>query len=224
MIMIMVIVIYYWLTITINYRDTKYKTKKENYGCPLISLGYRIPLLIAEKVYQMTVESQSRRVLYSSDEYGGIIISTVNAFPNDFLSRSHCSPECTLPSWCLSGIAGVATCHQGPLLKVAILAKIVETAINCQIVNDMLKKVAKAFWKWHIGRKWQKWRTIAKFLTKIQMRWQRGPFESGDFGENGSNGEQSPNYMKEDHRSNGRNFCSCEKKAEKFRLVRDSSP
>ena len=37
------------------------------------------------------------------------------------------------------------------------------------------------------------------------MRWQRGPFESGDFGENGSNGEQSPNYMKEDHRSNGRN-------------------
>ena len=65
MIMIMVIVIYYWLTITINYRDTKYKTKKENYGCPLISLGYHIPLLIAEKVYQMTVESQSRRVLYS---------------------------------------------------------------------------------------------------------------------------------------------------------------
>ena len=56
------------------------------------------------------------------------------------------------------------------------------------------------------------------------MRWQRGPFESGDFGENGRNGEQSPNYMKEDHRSNGRNFCSCEKKAEKFRLVRDSSP
>ena len=42
---------------------------------------------------------------------------------------------------------------------------------------------------------------------------QRGPFESGDFGENGRNGEQSPNYMKEDHRSNGRNFCSCEKKA-----------
>ena len=52
-----------------------------------------------------------------------------------------------------------------------------------------------------------------KFLTKIQMRWQRGPFESGDFGENGRNGEQSPNYMKEDHHSNGRNFCSCEKKA-----------
>ena len=45
-----------------------------------------------------------------------------------------------------------------------------------------------------------------KFLTKIQMRWQRGPFESGDFGENGRNGEQSPNYVKEDHHSNGRNF------------------
>ena len=45
------------------------------------------------------------------------------------------------------------------------------------------------------------------------MRWQRGPFASIDFGENGRNGEQSPNYMKEDHRSNGRNFCSCEKKA-----------
>ena len=125
-----------------------------------------------------------------SDEYG-IIISTVNAFPNDFLSRSHCSPKCTLPSWCLSGIAGVATCHQGPLLKVAILAKIAETAINCQIVYDILKKMAKAFWKWHIGRKW---RTIAKFLTKIQMRWQRGPFESGDLGENGRNGEQSPKF------------------------------
>ena len=147
-----------------------------------------------------------------SDEYG-IIISTVNAFPNDFLSTSHCSPECALPSWCLSGIAGVATCHQGPLLKVVILAKIAETAINCQIVNDILKKMAKAFWKWHIGRKWQKWRRIAKFLTKIQMRWQRGPFESGDFGENGRNGEQSPNLMKEDHRSYRRNFCSCEKKA-----------
>ena len=65
LIMIMVIVICYWLTITINYRDTKCKTKKETYGYPLISLGYRVPLLIAEKVYQMTVESQSRRVLYS---------------------------------------------------------------------------------------------------------------------------------------------------------------
>ena len=95
---------------------------------------------------------------------------------------------------------------------------------NCQIVNDILEKMAKAFWKWHIGRKWQKWRTIAKFLTKIQMRWQRGPFESGDFGENGSNGEQSPNYMKEDHRSNGRNFCSCEKKAEKIQACTRFQP
>ena len=32
-------------------------------------------------------------------------------------------------------------------------------------------------------------------------------------------------YMKEDHRSYKRNFCSCEKKAwKKFRLVRDSNP
>ena len=51
------------------------------------------------------------------------------------------------------------------------------------------------------------------------MRWQRGPFESGDFGENGvsgengTNGEQLPNYMKADHRSYRRNFCSCEKKS-----------
>ena len=68
MIMVIVIVIYYWLTITINDRDTKCKTKKETYGCPLISLGYRILLLIAEKVYQMTVESQSRRVSAMSME------------------------------------------------------------------------------------------------------------------------------------------------------------
>jgi len=47
--------------------------------------------------------------------------------------------------------------------------------------------------KWRIWRKWQKWRLIAKLSTKIQRRWQRGPFDSCDFGENGVFGENGRN-------------------------------
>ena len=39
--------------------------------------------------------------------------------------------------------------------------------------------------------KWYKWRTTAKLFTEYQMRWQRDPFESGDFGENGVFGENA---------------------------------
>ena len=48
----------------------------------------------------------------------------------------------------------------GPVLKVAILEKIAETANNRQIVNNIIIKMANS-----------------------------APFESGDFGENGRNGE-----------------------------------
>ena len=76
---------------------------------------------------------------------------------------------------------------------------------NRQTVNKNSNEMAKGpfgkwrFWrKWRIWRKWQKWQliaTIAKLETKIQMRWQRGPLESGDFDENGvfgENGAYSP--------------------------------
>ena len=53
---------------------------------------------------------------------------------------------------------------KGPVLKVAILAKIAETANNPQIVNNIIIKMANS-----------------------------APFESGDFGESGRNGEQSSN-------------------------------
>ena len=46
--------------------------------------------------------------------------------------------------------------------------------------------------KWRIWQKWRKLRLIAeitKLQTKIQMRWLRGPLESGDFGDNGVFGE-----------------------------------
>ena len=75
------------------------------------------------------------------------------------------------------------------------LAKMAEMALNRQNrqtvnknSNEMVKEpfAKKRFWrKWHIWRKWQKWRLIAKIaklLTKIQMRWQRGTLQSGDFG------------------------------------------
>ena len=42
--------------------------------------------------------------------------------------------------------------------------------------------------------RWRKWRTFAKILAKIQMRWR---FESGCFDENGDfdkNGELSPKF------------------------------
>ena len=53
---------------------------------------------------------------------------------------------------------------KGPVLKVAILAKMAETANNRQIVNNIIVKMANS-----------------------------APFESGDFGENDRNGEQSSN-------------------------------
>ena len=81
----------------------------------------------------------------------------------------------------------------------AILAKMAEMAINRQnrqTVNRNSNEMAKGpfgKWrfrrKWRIWRKWQKWRLIAKLSTKIQMRWERGPLESGDFGENARNGD-----------------------------------
>ena len=71
---------------------------------------------------------------------------------------------------------------------------------NRQTVNKNSNEMAKGpfgKWrfrgKWRIWRKWQKWRLIAKMLTKIQMRWQRGPLQSGDFGENGVFGENGRN-------------------------------
>ena len=45
-------------------------------------------------------------------------------------------------------------------------------------------------------RKWRKWRLIAeitKLQTKMQMKWQRGPLQSGDFGENCLFGENGGN-------------------------------
>ena len=82
----------------------------------------------------------------------------------------------------------------------AILAKMAEMALNRQTINKNSNEMAKGpfgKWrfprKWRIWRKWQKWRLIAKLLTKIQMRWQRGPLQSGDFGENGVFGENGRN-------------------------------
>ena len=88
----------------------------------------------------------------------------------------------------------------------AYLAKMAEMATNrqnSQTINKNSNEMAKGpfgKWrfrrKWRIWRKWQKWRLIAKIakvLTKIQMRWQRGPLESGDFGENGVFGENGRN-------------------------------
>ena len=52
------------------------------------------------------------------------------------------------------------------------------------------------FGKWRFRRKCQKWQLIAKHAklsTKIQTRWQRGPLESGDIGENGVFGENGGN-------------------------------
>ena len=86
------------------------------------------------------------------------------------------------------------------------LAKMAELAINrqnCQTVNKNSNEMAKEpFEKWQFWRKWliwQKWRKgrliagIAQQETKIQMIWQRGPLESGDFGENGVYGENGGN-------------------------------
>ena len=74
---------------------------------------------------------------------------------------------------------------------------------NRQTVNKNSNEMAKGpfgKWrfrrKWRIWRKWQKWRLIAKIAklsTKIQMRWQRGHLQSGDFGENGVFGENGRN-------------------------------
>ena len=86
------------------------------------------------------------------------------------------------------------------------LAKMAEMAIsrqNCQTIKKNSNEMAKGpfaewrFWrKRRIWRKWQKWQLItkiAKLLKKIQMRWQRGPLQSGDFGENGVFGENGRN-------------------------------
>ena len=74
---------------------------------------------------------------------------------------------------------------------------------NRQTINKNSNEMAKGpFAKW---RFWRKWRILAKMaemalnrqnrqtVTKIQMRWQRGPLESGDFGENGVFGENGRN-------------------------------
>ena len=98
-----------WLIIIIHYRNTKYKKKKETYGCPPSSLGYRIPLLIAGTVYQVTVECQSHRVLYSQRwVWNHHQHSKCMSKRSPFLIALQ---PCSLPSWCLSGIAGVATCR-----------------------------------------------------------------------------------------------------------------
>ena len=84
------------------------------------------------------------------------------------------------------------------LAKMAYLAKMAEMALNCQnrqTVNKNSNEIGKGSFgewrfrrKWRIWRKWRKWRLIAeitKLQTKMQRRWQRGPLESDDFGENG---------------------------------------
>ena len=82
----------------------------------------------------------------------------------------------------------------------AYFAKMAEIALNRQTINKNSNEMAKGpFAKWRFWRKWriwQKWRLIAKIsklLTKIQMRWQRGPLQSGDFRENGVFGENGRN-------------------------------
>ena len=87
------------------------------------------------------------------------------------------------------------------LAKMAYLAKMAEMALNRQnrkFLNKNSNEKAKGpFGEWRfrrklrIWRKWRKWRLIAeitKLLTKMQIRWQRGLLESGNFGENGRNG------------------------------------
>ena len=82
--------------------------------------------------------------------------------------------------------------------KMAYLARMAEMALNRQnrqTVNKNSNEMGKGpfgKWrfprKWCIWRKWRKWRLIAeitKLQTKMQMRWQRDPLESDDFGENG---------------------------------------
>ena len=74
---------------------------------------------------------------------------------------------------------------------------------NRQTVKKNSNEMAKrpfAKWrfrrKWRIWQKWQKWcliAKIAKLQTKIQMRWERGPLPSGDFGENGVFGKNGRN-------------------------------
>ena len=73
----------------------------------------------------------------------------------------------------------------------ATLAKIAEMALNCQnrqTVNNNSNERAKGpFGKRWLWPKWQNWHLIAKIAklqTKIHMRWQRGPLESGDFSKN----------------------------------------
>ena len=83
------------------------------------------------------------------------------------------------------------------------MAEMVLNCQNCQTGNKHSNEMAKGpfakwlFWrKWRIWQKWQKWQLIAKIAklyTKIQMRLQRGPLESSDFGENGVFGENGRN-------------------------------
>ena len=63
----------------------------------------------------------------------------------------------------------------------AILAKMAEMAINHQnrkTVNKNSNEMVKGpFGMWRFWRKWQLIAKIAKLETKIQMTWQRVPFE-----------------------------------------------
>ena len=84
---------------------------------------------------------------------------------------------------------------KGPFGKVVMLAKMAEMAINHrnrQTVNKNTNEMAKGpYWKVAILAKMAYLRKMAincqnhRSVKKIQMRWQRGPLESGDFGEDG---------------------------------------
>ena len=83
------------------------------------------------------------------------------------------------------------------LAKMAYLAKMAEMALNRQnrqTVNKNSNEMGKgSFGEWRFRRKWRLIAEITKLQTKMQMRWQRGPLESGDFGENGVFGENGRN-------------------------------
>ena len=80
------------------------------------------------------------------------------------------------------------------LAKMAYLAKMANMANTHQSQQKFKWNGKGAFWKkgailtkkkW----KWLIWRKFVKALTTCQIGWHRGPLKSGDFGENGKNGE-----------------------------------